>query len=125
MLEESLPIRAAVLKLASHENPRVRRQVAWTLGQTTQPEAVPVLVALASRREPVVHVRSAALSSIRRENARSILRQYVELPKVQQVSALLHDIVTSAIRLGEVGEIEEVVRLVSATERRSLCWPQR
>ncbi|MDE0865333.1 MAG: neutral/alkaline non-lysosomal ceramidase N-terminal domain-containing protein [Rubripirellula sp.] len=113
MLGESAEVREAVLSLASHDSPRVRRQVAWSLGQTDHPEAVPVLAALASRTEPVAHVRSAVLSSIRIENAGSLLRQYLQLANSRQVPAMLQQIVKSAIRLGEVNEIEAAIRLVT------------
>jgi putative membrane-bound dehydrogenase-like protein len=115
-LDESVPVRAAVGKLAAHQNPRVRRQVAWSLGETVHADAATLLVALASRQEPVAHVRSAALSSIGRENAQRILRHYVELPKQQQVPTMLREIVVSAIRLGQVGEIEPAIRLVTDDE---------
>ena len=112
-LEESLATRTAVLKLASHQSPRVRRQVAWSLGELGNGDAVSVLVGLASRAEPVAHVRSAVLTSIHRDNAGSMLRQYIDLPKTQQVPAILQQILKSAIRLDDVGEIEAAIRLLT------------
>ena len=113
MLGESADVRRAVLSLASHDNPRVRRQVAWSLGETDHPEAVPVLALLASKKEPVAHIRSAVLSSIRVENAGSLLQQFVQLPKSQQVPAMLQQIVKSAIRMDEVTDVEAAIRLVT------------
>lgn len=112
MLDESSTIRAAVLQHAMHANPRVRRQVAWSLGAASHDSAVETLTLLASKRESDAYVRAAVLSSIRADSAEQLLRNYVALPSSDRLPSILRQLAVSAVRLGRRADIDHVLRMV-------------
>lgn len=118
-LDDQSELRDAVIDLHAHDHPRVRRQVAWTLGECEHPETVPALAKLAARSEPETLVRSAVLSSIRTENGLPLLRRYMSQPRIEQVPAISRQLVTSVIRLGRTEETAEAIRLVVTGDKAS------
>jgi putative membrane-bound dehydrogenase-like protein len=63
-LEQARDLREKVLALIDDPDPRVRFQVAFTLGETKDPRAVPALARLARRYAGDVWMRTAILSSV-------------------------------------------------------------
>lgn len=112
MLDASEPLRAAVVTLAKHPNPRVRRQVAWSLGEIAPASAVPTLAALATTSQDDRYVRGAVLTSLNTRNVASVLATYVALPLDQQDAATLLQILRSAIRMGKADQIDATAALV-------------
>lgn len=113
-LDSAAEVLESVSALASHANPRVRRQVAWSLGEAKTDAAAEVLARLASVSEQDADVRGAVLSSIHKENAPSILQHYCALPQSAQVSQMLSGIGLSAIRMSKP---QDVVPSIDALSR--------
>ncbi|WP_417735917.1 neutral/alkaline non-lysosomal ceramidase N-terminal domain-containing protein [Rosistilla oblonga] len=101
MLDDDAALRDAVIRHAAHASPRVRRQVAWSLGELKHASAIPALTALASKTETDRYVRAAAISSLNPTNVSAMLAAYVALPPAQQQPESLQQILRTAIRLGD------------------------
>ena len=93
----------AVCRLADHADLRVRRQVAWTLGETPPSAelltgAAEVLAQRLSSAEANPHVRNAAISSVRAQNADRVWNAFQQLRRGHKPAATERLLLTSWIR---------------------------
>ncbi|MCA9178049.1 MAG: neutral/alkaline non-lysosomal ceramidase N-terminal domain-containing protein [Planctomycetales bacterium] len=129
-------LREAIMQLATHADPKVRRQVAWTLGESRAADVMPSLVQLLSLNEADAVVRSAALSSIRADTVSLALSAYQELPEDRQAADTLASLMTMAARVapnepmlvalsqsvprlsGKAADVRLLVRILNALDAR-------
>ncbi|MEZ6133169.1 MAG: neutral/alkaline non-lysosomal ceramidase N-terminal domain-containing protein [Planctomycetaceae bacterium] len=105
---ESRSLPDAVANLDSHDNPRVRRQAALSLGACNAPDTGLYLARLLVD-EPDVHVRSAVFSSINARNIASIIDVFPTQSKDPQNLRSGERLVVMAIQLGENSVVERVL----------------
>ena len=90
----------AVNALATHSDPRVRRQVAYTLGESDSSVAAKVLAELADSQPADPYLRAAVFSSLNSDNAAAILEAHQELSTSQAHDNIAQELVSMAIQLG-------------------------
>ena len=107
--DRSPELRKAVIELASHENTRLRRQVALSLGFDNSQESANTLAHLASSNEQNSYVRTAALNSVSSYNAQKVLHAFAELPTASRNSASWSQLLVLAVRFGNAATLQEVL----------------
>lgn len=110
LLNEHSDLVTAVIAHASHLDIRVRRQVAWTLGETSSPKAAIALAHLIALDHSNIYVKTSVLSSISSENASAVLAAFQKLPASQKHSQVYRDLVSIAIRVGNESSIATVLK---------------
>ena len=102
---------AAVIHLISDDDPQVRLQVAYTLGELPDAGAADALVSLARRRHTDPHVLSAVWSSVTKENVGSIVHALLSPPAGEDLPASFVDpLVALVINLGDDACVADVLR---------------
>jgi putative heme-binding domain-containing protein len=86
-LDDSPQLLAAVIKLADDDEPRVRFQTAFTLGETTDPRAVQALAVIARRDGEDEWIRTAVLSSCVNSADRLVLELLADVGYARQPAA--------------------------------------
>ncbi len=99
-----------VIKLSGHDNSRVRRQVAYTLGYSNKNAAVTTLASIAASDGDDIFLRAAVLSSINQTNAAGVLVAYNSIDR--KAGDLFPQLVSLAARLGGDSGIEAAFRAV-------------
>lgn len=87
-----------VAEQAAHASPRVRQQVAYSLGEADKPSTSDALVLMATSGEQDAYVRSAILSAINKHNAITFLGDFHNLPPRKRRARIFHDLVPVAVR---------------------------
>ena len=100
-LDQSSQLRNAVLQLAEHESPRVRRQVALSLGVLATKEAATTLVALLRRNQHDAFVHSAALNSVTAATVPDVLSGYLALKSGEQSDLIQRQLLQLAVSIGD------------------------
>ncbi|MEZ6091076.1 MAG: HEAT repeat domain-containing protein [Pirellulaceae bacterium] len=108
-INQNETLRDASLSMASHKSPRLRRQIAWSLGSLeSNASTTSVLASLAATTQSDPYVRAAAISSLHQANVARVLEAYLALPADQQQSDILKKLIRSAVRMlpsSEVGSV--------------------
>ena len=107
-LEESAELRTAVVALADHKDMRLRRQVAFSLGEGQNQEFSTAIARLASRDESSSYVRSAALNSVSSENIQQVLQAFTEQPAESQDSSSRKKLLELAVQFGDADTLHAV-----------------
>lgn len=95
-----------VLKLVEDEHPQVQLQLAYSLGESQQPQAAQALAKLAWKHRNDPYLQAAILSSVRTETVAEFLHQVKpHLTSEQLPIPLRTTLVTSATKLGAVPAI--------------------
>ena len=113
MLNTSSTLLDAVIARSNDESPRVRQQVAWSLGETSNLNAAAPLAKLAGATESEPAVRSAVLSSINADNVTAVFQAYVKLPAAEREDGLFAQLATLAIQLGDAAKIADVLAVIT------------
>jgi putative membrane-bound dehydrogenase-like protein len=100
----------AVRELSAHDNPRVRRQVAYSLGQSGSRDAAEALASIAASDGDDVYLRAAVFSSVNRTNVAAVLAAYTATKKKQ--GDLFPQLLSLAARLGDDRGVEAAFRAV-------------
>ncbi len=105
---EATAVLDAILRLAQDEDPRVRFQTAFTLGECRDPQALDALAAIAKRDATDPWIRAAVLSSVAETSAPLLTRLLADTAfTAEEASAdLLRDL---AGLLGARGQLPEMV----------------
>ena len=99
-----------VVGLAAHPHVRVRRQVAYTLGESTDKRATAALARIiATSRDN--YLRTAALSSISESNVAAVLASYSQLPKGRRRVTDLTELARQAVQLGKPSDVQSALRV--------------
>lgn len=115
-------VREQLRILAKHSDPRVRRQVAWSLGESESPTTAALLAELCSRAEPDGYVRSAAMTSVNANTATEVWQHYEQLNTAAHVSGVSRQLASLAIRMGSP---ESASRVISSLVEKSSQFRQR
>ncbi|MBP85610.1 MAG: dehydrogenase [Planctomycetaceae bacterium] len=102
----------AVIDLAKHPDLRVRRQVAYTLGESNTSAAAKTLAELADAQPADSYLWAAVLSSLNSDNATAVLKAHQALPANQHHDNISQEILSIAIRLGNEGAFEQGLQAV-------------
>ncbi len=108
---------AAVVAHAAHSSVRVRRQVAWSLGECQTPEAAAALSRLLSSDGANTYVRAAVLSSISDRNAAAVWEAFQHEATSADRLEDRCQLVSLAIRLGDAASIPAIVKSVVPARR--------
>jgi putative membrane-bound dehydrogenase-like protein len=103
----------AIQQLASNPNPRVSRQVAYSLGECKNADAAETLAALAVSAGNDKYLRAAVLSSLNKSNVAAVLDAYVAAAGGKR-SNVVSELVSLAVRLGDAQGVEAAIRVVVA-----------
>lgn len=118
MIDEQ-DVLAAIRPLASHPNPRVVRQVAYSLGESDAPAAAETLAAIAATND-AVYVRGAVLSSIDTSNVLQVMKAYLKAMKDRR-DDFTSRLVELAVRQGDAHTVAEVFRSVATGSESNLA----
>ncbi len=109
-LDESVSLRAAVLKLASHPIIKVRRQVALSIGNADAASVAESIAGLLGNVETDKYVRSAALNSVNTKNVSEVMNAFLRLPAGDQNLGAYQQLVLLAINLGDSATIAQTIQ---------------
>lgn len=112
MCTDAPEVSLAVIALAGHPSIRVRRQVAWSLGECRRPEAAIALARLLASDGASVDVRSAVFSSLTPGNAAATLTAFRRLPAAKKQPQDSSDLTSMAIRMGDASAIPAILKSV-------------
>jgi putative membrane-bound dehydrogenase-like protein len=108
-LDQSDNLRDRVVRLAADSDPRVRLQVAFSLGASKSPQSVAALVDLARRDGRDVWLRTAVLSSVA-SRADTVLAQLMAVPPSKRSSDITLILESLAFVVGVRNRPDEVFR---------------
>ncbi|HUG67182.1 MAG TPA: neutral/alkaline non-lysosomal ceramidase N-terminal domain-containing protein, partial [Pirellulaceae bacterium] len=107
---------AAIEQLATHSNPRVARQVAYSLGESKNAVAAKTLAAMAVSAGHDTYLQAAVLSSINKSNVAAVLDAYVGTAAGTR-GELFSQLASLAVRLGDDAGVAAAFRSVSASSK--------
>ena len=107
-LNETPALRAAVVQLTATESLRLRRQVALSLGASTQADAARAIARLLSSQQDH-RVRSAAFHSASTGNLRQVVQGFRLLPTQQQSLRTWHQLLETTARAADATTVRDVV----------------
>lgn len=116
-LGKSPTLRAAVLALAEDPSPRVRFQLAFTLGEMRSEEAVGALAKLATRSDNDSWTQTAILSSTPKNAGQLLASLTAEKAKVKERLSLLRQLATLVGTSGSDAELARALELLGQTEK--------
>jgi len=117
---EDEPIRSRVIELARHADPRVRLQVALTLGETEDPRAAGALADIAAGAGNDVWLQAAVASSAN-GHALALLSALLERGRNgETTSALIPPLVSTALGDDPVAGLERLLNVIAPSGRTTV-----
>ena len=107
-LDKTPALRAAVVQLTTTGNLPLRRQVALSLGASTQADAASAIAQLLSDKQDQ-RIQSAAFHSVSTGNLRQVVQEFTRLPTQQQSVRTWHQLLETTARAADVAIVRDVV----------------
>lgn len=109
LLDSDAELRSKVLSLVDHNNLRVRRQVALSLGASASQDAASTVAQLLSSQQDA-HVRSAALNAVSAANVGHVVSAFQTLPRSQRQIRTFEALARLALQVGDQSTVQEVLQ---------------
>ena len=107
-LDKNPALRNAVLQLTGTDNLRLRRQVALSLGASTQADAARAIAGLLSGKQDR-RIQNAAFHSVSSGNLRQVVEEFTRLPTQQQSPLTWHQLLETTARRAAAATVRDVV----------------